>query len=66
MENIQNIDVIKYLLSIILIVAGFNATIIGFMARKYIKRSDDDHRRLNQLEGEHCLFRKEETNIIRK
>jgi hypothetical protein len=56
MQDIQNVIIIKYLLGIIAFLGGCNIAIIVFIAKKYIKRADYDHDRLNKLLAEHDIY----------
>lgn len=59
----ENIFSVELLLSIIVALAGIQLVVIGFFARKYIKRIDSNTGTLNQIKTEHCIFHKNETGM---
>lgn len=63
MQEIQNAVDIKLLLSGITVLLGFNIALIVYMAKKYIKRADEDHELLQKIVTEHKIFHKSETGI---
>lgn len=60
MQALQDFTIIKYLLSIIAFIGGINIALITWIARKYIRRADLDHRRINRMEAQHQIFHKDE------
>ena len=63
MQVLQNLDTIKFLLSVIASLTAFNIALVGWVARKYIKRIDSNYRRINRVETEHRIFHKSKTGI---
>ena len=63
MSQIQNIIDLKFFLAIIGALSAGNIALIIFIAKKYIKRADRDHERINSLETEHKVFHKDQTGI---
>jgi len=63
MSQVQNIISVESLLAIIAFLAGGNIALIVFIAKKYIKRADDDHERLNSIYNEHLIFHKKDTGL---
>lgn len=59
----QEIITVKLLLSTIVALGGFNIVLVGWIARKYIKRIDSNLRRIDRMEAEHRVFHKSETGI---
>jgi len=59
----ENIFSVELLLGIITALACGQLIIIGFFARKYIKKIDSAESALGQLKTEHCIFHKNETGI---
>jgi hypothetical protein len=64
MQEITNLDWLKLLLSVIALFSGSNIAVIAWVAKKYIKRADEDHERINRIESEHKVFHKSKTGII--
>lgn len=63
MPEIQSVINIKLFLSVISVLLVSNIALIVFIAKKYIKRADLDHERLNAIYGEHMIFHKKETGL---
>ncbi len=63
MSQIQNYIDLKSLLAIIGVLSAGNIALIIFIAKKYIKRADRDHERIDALETEHKVFHKDQTGI---
>ena len=60
MQEIQNFISVKLLLGCIAFLLSFNIALIVYLAKKYIKRADDDHDLLQKLVTEHRIFHKDE------
>lgn len=58
MQNPQNITYIHYLLGTVAFLVGTNIAVMIFMAKKYIKRADCDHDRLNKVITEQDIYHK--------
>ena len=58
MQNPENITYIKYLLGIVAFLVSSNIVVVVFIAKKYIKRADCDHDRLNKIITEQEIYHK--------
>ena len=63
MQEIQSIFYIKFFLGLISVLLGSNIAVILFVARKYMKQADEDHKKINDLYGEHMIFHKKDTGL---
>lgn len=62
MPETQNITYIHYLLGTVAFLSGSSIALIIFIAKKYIKRADCDHDRLNKVITEQDIFHKDDKN----
>ena len=65
MQEAQDIIIIKLFLGCITFLLAFNIALMSYMAKKYVKRADEDHDLLQKLKTEHIIFHKDDTGINR-
>lgn len=59
-NEIVNIDV---LLAVNGVLVGTQVILLGYFARKYIRKIDNNESTLNELKTEHCMIQKDKTGM---